>query len=58
MVVSDRLSLEDYVWGNDLSGTPQGAGGVGELLAAIPGAQGFRPAYYPCYDTNGNKDNV
>ena len=45
---------DSYVWGNDLSGTPQGAGGVGGLLAVIPGAQGFRPAYYPCYDANGN----
>ena len=40
-----------YVWGNDL---PQGAGGVGGLLAVIPGAQGFRPASHPCHDANGN----
>ena len=26
--------VQRYVWGNDLSGTPQGAGGVGGLLAA------------------------
>lgn len=26
--------LASYLWGNDLSGTPQGAGGVGGLLAA------------------------
>ncbi|MCL1921836.1 MAG: RHS repeat-associated core domain-containing protein [Kiritimatiellaeota bacterium] len=53
-----------YVWGLDLSGQAEGraspraemlgASGVGGLLAAIPGAQGFRPAYYPCHDANGN----
>jgi len=39
-----------YVWGLDLSGTPQGAGGVGGLLAVIKD-DGI---YYPCYDANGN----
>ena len=39
-----------YVWGIDLSGDLQGAGGVGGLLAAIRGDGVFAPAY----DANGN----
>jgi len=39
-----------YVWGLDLSGTPQGAGGVGGLLAVIREDGTFAP----CYDANGN----
>ena len=39
-----------YCWGKDLSGTLQGAGGIGGLLyLAIDGA-----AYVPLYDNNGN----
>ena len=39
-----------YYWGKDLSGTLQGAGGVGGLLyQTIDGA-----IYIPCYDNNGN----
>jgi len=38
-----------YVWGMDLSGTPQGAGGVGGLLLATVGS-----TYAPVYDGNGN----
>ncbi|MGI5869164.1 MAG: hypothetical protein ACOX9C_06965 [Kiritimatiellia bacterium] len=39
-----------YVWGKDLSGTMQGAGGVGGLLAvSLNGAWCF-----PFYDNNGN----
>jgi RHS repeat-associated protein len=39
-----------YVWGKDLSGTMQGAGGVGGLLAVqIDGAW-----HFPFYDNNGN----
>ncbi len=40
----------EYFWGPDLSGTEQGAGGVGGLLAvSIDGA-----FHIPCYDHNGN----
>ena len=40
----------EYFWGNDLSGSEQGAGGVGGLLAvSIDGM-----FYFPCYDQNGN----
>ena len=40
----------EYFWGNDFSGTEQGAGGVGGLLAvSVDGA-----FHVPCYDHNGN----
>ena len=39
-----------YFWGKDLSGTLQGAGGVGGLLyLTVDGA-----IHIPCYDNNGN----
>jgi len=45
------LSLDRrYIWGTDLSGTAQGAGGVGGLLSAHDGSTVRRPAY----DGNGN----
>jgi RHS repeat-associated protein len=39
-----------YLWGLDLSGSLQGAGGVGGLLVATLGSI----PYYPTYDGNGN----
>ena len=40
----------EYFWGLDKSGTEQGAGGVGGLLAvSVDGV-----FYIPCYDHNGN----
>ncbi|HCE42360.1 MAG TPA: hypothetical protein DET40_02285 [Lentisphaeria bacterium] len=42
--------LESYLWGEDLSGSLQGAGGVGGLLA-VSGSSG---TYIPAYDGNGN----
>ncbi len=56
----------EYVWGPDLSGTLQGAGGVGGLLAVLvsentsttPDLSTSQPStfqpYFPCYDNNGN----
>ena len=45
-----RTSTIRYHWGKDLSGTLQGAGGVGGLLClTIDGM-----TYIPCYDANGN----
>jgi len=42
-----------YIWGLDLSGTLQGAGGVGGLLAVT--THGSPSAtYYPSFDGNGN----
>ena len=47
---SGATSTIHYYWGKDLSGTLQGAGGVGGLLyLTIDGA-----IYIPCYDANGN----
>jgi len=44
-----------YIWGLDLSGTMQDAGGAGGLLAVL-GAPGTSPAsvFVPAYDANGN----
>ena len=39
-----------YTWGMDLSGSMQGAGGVGGLLSVNDTAA----SYYPIYDGNGN----
>jgi RHS repeat-associated protein len=39
-----------YVWGVDLSGSIQGAGGVGGLMAVVRNGQ----TYYPVVDGNGN----
>ena len=45
--------IRSYFWGLDLSGSPQGAGGVGGLLALT--TTGTSAAtYFPCYDGNGN----
>ena len=45
----DAHTIENF-WGNDLSGTEEGVGGVGGLLAvSIDGNYCF-----PCYDSNGN----
>ena len=60
-VVSDSATNTMYnVWGLDLDGTLQGAGGVGGLLAVIsplPLGEGQgegSTVYQPCYDANGN----
>ena len=43
--------LNSFTWGLDLSGTPQGAGGVGGLLAVNDAALGM---HFTAYDGNGN----
>lgn len=43
-----------YTWGADLSGSLQGAGGVGGLLAVEIEAGADAGVYYPTYDGNGN----
>lgn len=44
-----------YTWGLDLSGTMQGAGGIGGLIAVTTSGGGGAPAtYFPTYDANGN----
>ncbi|MDD4018818.1 MAG: RHS repeat-associated core domain-containing protein, partial [Kiritimatiellae bacterium] len=48
---SGVTNVTRYIWGPDLSGTLQGAGGVGGLLAEV---RGDGSVYFPCYDANGN----
>ncbi|MBK1832867.1 hypothetical protein JIN78_02235, partial [Roseibacillus ishigakijimensis] len=43
-----------WTWGLDLSGSPQGAGGVGGLLVAEIQSGGNAGENYPLYDGNGN----
>jgi RHS repeat-associated protein len=43
-----------FTWGLDLSGSMQGAGGVGGLLAVRIDDVSGAPSYYPAYDGNGN----
>ena len=53
---STTLTLQAaHVWGIDLSGTPQGAGGVGGLLCSALTNDSFTTDnYFPAYDGNGN----
>lgn len=54
-VQSSQLTLQNsYLWGFDLSGTQQGAGGVGGLLAATQHEASNELCYFPSYDGNGN----
>ena len=51
----DRELARTYQWGTDLSGSPQGAGGIGGLLLInTHTASGTFLSYYPCYGDNGN----
>jgi len=43
--------VRSYLWGTDLSGSDQGAGGVGGLLAVNVATNGV---HFPAYDGNGN----
>ena len=48
-------SIIKYYWGKDLSGTLQGAGGVGGLLyITVSNSNSQLELYIPCYDNNGN----
>jgi RHS repeat-associated protein len=52
--VSPVLTLKKtYLWGTDLSGSIQGAGGVGGLLL-ITDHSALLTSHYPTYDGNGN----
>ena len=47
--------LRTYQWSTDLSGSRQGAGGVGGLMMInTHNANGTLQSYYPCYGDNGN----
>gem|GEM_PF-3983359 len=49
------VTTNTYTWGPDLSGSLQGAGGIGGLVSVtISGAGNPTATYYPCYDANGN----
>jgi hypothetical protein len=42
-----------YAWGADLSGSLEGAGGIGDLVAVTQYGNGIT-SYLPAYDANGN----
>ena len=46
----DSVAVTDNIWGLDIDGTLQGAGGVGGLLAVVRDDGVF----FPTYDANGN----
>ena len=46
--------LDSFVWGNDLSGSQQGAGGVGGLISMTVYSGANTGTYFYCYDGNGN----
>ncbi len=48
---ANRAVVRSYLWGTDLSGRFQGAGGVGGLLAVNVATNGV---HFPAYDGNGN----
>jgi len=56
MAILDAPShvLYAFTWGTDLSGTMQGAGGVGGLLSMTVCAGPNAGTYFYCYDGNGN----
>ena len=53
---SAPASTNFFVWGLDLSGTAQGAGGIGGLVAGVVvSPDSLQPTtYLPSYDANGN----
>ena len=51
---SSFILLRSYSWGTDLSGSEQGAGGVGGLLFATVHSTPSSLLLAPCYDGNGN----
>ena len=51
---SSNALLRTYTWGMDLSGSLQGAGGVGGLLSTKDGSS----VYHYTYDANGNVSEV
>ncbi len=53
-----NFGWNSYIWGLDLSGTLQGAGGVGGLLACTDNRQPITDNFFYCYDGNGNVINL
>jgi RHS repeat-associated protein len=52
--LASLATVQTFTWGLDLSGSLQGAGGVGGLLAVTVPSGGNAGTYFPCYDGNGN----
>jgi len=48
---ANNAVVRSYLWGTDISGSFQGAGGVGGLLAVNVATNGV---HFPAYDGNGN----
>jgi RHS repeat-associated protein len=53
-VAADGTLLRTHLWGSDASGSEQGAGGVGGLLATTIHTGPFAGTYFPAYDGNYN----
>ena len=52
---SQSSILVSFTWGTDLSGSMQGAGGVGGLISmTVYSAERMPGTYFYCYDGNGN----
>ena len=51
---NNNALLQSFCWGNDLSGTLQGAGGVGGLLWLTDNQSGTAGTYFYSYDENGD----
>jgi RHS repeat-associated protein len=55
IVTSDLGLLTSFGWGQEPSGTMQGAGGIGGLVAVFEISNGeVLNVHFPCYDGNGN----
>ncbi len=50
---ASNAPVRTHLWGTDLSGSPQGAGGVGGLLSSTK-HEAPSTTHYACYDGNGN----
>jgi RHS repeat-associated protein len=53
-VAPNHAPIRTYMWGSDLSGSMQGAGGVGGLLEVSYYGTGTTTNCFPAYDGNGN----
>jgi RHS repeat-associated protein len=51
---SSQTLLYSFTWGTDLSGSLQGAGGVGGLISMTVQSGPLTGTYFYCYDGNGN----
>ena len=49
-----QTNVSSFVYGLDLSGTPQGAGTIGGILSVTRNSAPGAGCYYPTYDANGN----